>query len=104
MVPFECHVIGPQWPAPSPPTSNMRLAERRVDGSASGKSFVSDGAGPAAQPVGRDSKYATACPSRSADPKSWKSVRVGVVVFFAQVIENRLMTTGSGEPETFSFS
>src|SRR5699024_9455194 len=104
IVPLVLNVIGPQWPAPSPPTSNMRLAERRVDGSASGKSFVSDGAGPAAQPVGRDSKYATACPSRSATPTLWKSVRVGVVVFLAKDSANLLTPTGSGAPMTFSFA
>src|SRR5699024_9893614 len=104
MTPFRPIVSGPQCPDPSPCTRNVPDADSRTDDSASGKSLLSAGLLPAAQPALSAFKYATACPSRSTDPTLWKSVRVGVVVFFAKDTANRLTPTGSGAPMTFSFA
>src|SRR5699024_11035996 len=78
------NVNGPQRPLPSHLTSNVDDADTKVDGSALGKSLESPGAEPDCQSVDKVEMNAVDSPAYTLKFGVRKSVRVGVVVFFAR--------------------
>ena len=92
--PFGKNVSGPHLPDPSPSTRNVADEDSRTAFSASGKLFESLGDGFEAQSVGSSSYQATGRPSWKLHVGEWKSVRVGIVVFFAMA--GRIICTPAG--------
>src|SRR5699024_10660944 len=82
-VPSTLNVSGPQRPDPSPSTRNVDEADSTTAVSASGKLFSSLGVEADSQSVGSVSYHATSVPGLGHQAGERKSVRVGVVVFFA---------------------
>src|SRR5699024_4827515 len=91
-------------PLPSPLTSNVDDADTKVDGSALGKSLESPGSEPDCQSVGKVEMNAVDSPAYTLKFGVRKSVRVGVVVFFARDGVIYPTPAGSGAPVNRSFA